>query len=110
VIGQILVGAALPPRLVAAVFDVLGGGVPICHSDPDGGHTSTPDRPTHDNDCALCPICTLIGHVAVLLPAGPPRVAVTVAAIAPAVLHPPSTGPPAPARSPAQPRAPPIPA
>jgi hypothetical protein len=110
VIGQILVGAALPPQLVAVVADVLGGGVPICHSDPSGNQAPTPDRPTHDNDCALCPICALIGHTAVLLPAGPPDLAVSVAAITPAVSRPPATGPPAPIRSLAQPRAPPVPA
>ena len=97
---QLGAGSAMPAPVS------VGDAAAICHA---GDDTPAPVAP-HPPDCELCPLCTTAatGHAVFLRADAPsipaPRILPRFAAGAP----PQATAPPAPERSTAQPRAPPI--
>lgn len=102
--AQLGAGATVP-RLDP--LTTLAGAEALCHGDDDSG--GRPDQgPAHSPDCLVCPLCA-IAHASAtpLVPVAPGLLKPRLAATRRMELPPPSTAPPAPYRSPGQPRAPP---
>jgi hypothetical protein len=113
------------PGLIAVLFALmaqLGAGAAVPRTDPLAGLASawaichgadetgapTDQGPNHSADCLLCPLCFAAHAPHVALAAAPPHVPLPSAVpVRRAGLLPPATAPPAPARPPQQPRAPP---
>jgi hypothetical protein len=62
---QIIAVAAMPFGSLAASLDPLGG-LPICHTDADGGQPQSPP-PHGGHDCVLCAVCQSHGGSITLL-------------------------------------------
>jgi hypothetical protein len=79
----------------------------ICHGADETGAPAD-QAPNHSTDCLVCPLCVAVHAPQLALIAAPAEVPVpSVAPVRRAGLLPPATAPPAPARPPQQPRAPP---
>ena len=99
---QIALGTAVPQARPALV----GFGV-ICHAGDEDG--SAPVAPVqHAPDCMACLLCTAVGVSVAALADAPDVPLPSLVFIAPAVVLPPATAPPARKAQQAQPRGPPI--
>jgi hypothetical protein len=97
--AQLGMGATVPR------VDPISGVAPLCHTNNDGTPSHAPAHPT---DCLICPLCAAWHSPAAITVSEPPILTPpAVIAILRTALPPPSTAPPAPLRSPSQPRAPP---
>jgi hypothetical protein len=65
---QIVAVAAMPLGPLAAGLDSLGG-VPLCHTDADGGQPQPPPPIHGAHDCVLCVVCQSHGGSIALLSA-----------------------------------------